>query len=486
MIPIRGFSPDLPTTTEGILVDCTQFIPYESGMRAADAPENYSAALAAECIGADALTKLDGSRRVFAGTSSKLYELSGTTWSDVSAGGGSYTLGATTRWCFTQFGDTSIASNIDEQIQTSNSGAFAAVATSPQAAVVEAVLSSGGGFVLAFNTIDATYGTRPDAWWCSAVNDVSSWTPSLSTLCATGRLLGAEGPIKAAKKFGSDRIVAYKDRSIYLGAFVGSPQVWSWEEVPGYGCVGLNAVANLGTAHFVVCEDNIYIFDGARPQPIADKCRRWFLDNSSGTYRYRTIVQYDRDLELVWIFFPSAGSSTGQPDTCLVYHVRTGEWGRADKSIEAALIFTQPSVTFDADTGTFDAAVGTFDEVPAGNRVLAVFNTSHILQTFTGDPSASSFTLHDIGEDSAVTSLTEARLRYMTTPDSASMSAFYSMATGDTVSVGLSQSAYDVPANGSNVFPIRQTARFHRLKFNFTGNCKVVGYAVKGKPAGAR
>ena len=485
MTPLLGFSPDLPTTSPGIIVDCSQIIPFEAGMRSANSPTAYSDALAAECLGSAVGTKLDGSRRVFAGTSSKLYELSGTSWGDVSRAG-SYTLGAVTRWCFTQFGDTSIASNIDTTIQTSTAGAFADQATAPKAAIVEAVLASGGGFVFAFNTIDATYGTSPDRWWNCAADDVTSWTPSISTQATTGRLLGFEGPITAAKKFGSDRIVAYKARSIYFGSYVGGDSAWIFQEIPGFGCVGLDAIANLGTAHFVIGEDSIYIFDGVRPNPIAPELRQWFIDNSSATYRYRTQVNYDRDKNLVWIFFPYIGSSNGQPDTCIVYHLLTKQWGRADRSIEAILTFISPTDTFDSGSGTFDADTGTFDDVPTGSKVLAVFNTSHILSLMTGSPGSSSFTLGDIGDDSIVSRLSEATLRYKTTPISASIDGFYTMATGLGQTTGLNQSAFDVPAVGLNKFTIRQTARWHRLKFNFTGDCRVIGYDVPLIPAGKR
>jgi len=482
---LLGFAPDLPSTTPGIMTDCDQYIPAEYGMRSANVPSAYSDALAAECLGSITLTKLDASRRVFAGTSTKLYELSGTTWSDVSRGG-NYSLGAITRWCFAQFGDTSLAANIDNVIQSSSSGAFANIATAPQAAVIESVLSSGGGFVFAFNTIDGTYGTRPDAWWCSAVNDQSSWTPSITTQCATGRLLGFEGPITAAKKFGSDKIVAYKAKSLYFGSYVGGDAVWSWQELPGFGCVGLDAVVNLGTAHFVVGVDDIYIFDGVRQIPVSEGVRKWFIDNCSATYKYRTIVQYERTNNLVWIFFPNSGSSDGRPDRAIVYHLTSKQWGRANNSIEAALLFTAPTATFDADSGTFDAATGTFDEVPAGTEILAIFSTSHVLSLMNGTPTASSFTLHDVGDDNQVSRLTEVVLRYMVEPDSSTCSAFSSMATGGGLTTGPTQNAYDVPANGSNRFPMRQTGRWHRLQFSFTGNCKTTGYLPNLVPAGRR
>jgi len=483
--PLLGFTPDASVTSPGVIADCEGMIPCNTGMEAAPTPSAYADALAAKCLGAATLTKLDGTRRVFAGTSTKLYELSGTTWTDVSRVG-DYALGAETRWSFTQFGDTSVLSSIDNVIQTSSSGAFADQATAPQAAIVEAVLSSGGGFVFAFNTIDATYGTSPDRWWCCAVNNVTSWTPSAATQATTGRLLGTEGKITAARKFGTDQIVAYKDGAMYVGYYVGGTTVWNWRELPGYGCVGLDAVANLGTAHFVVGREGMYIFDGSVPQPIDEKVRDWFLRNSSATYRSRTIVTYDKEAERVWINFPSSGSSTGDPDMTLVYHTRTREWGRADRSIEHAFLFNTPSATFDGDTVTFDAAEGPFDAASPGSRILAVFDTSRVLSLMNASAVSSSFTLHEIGDEAQVTRLTEATLRYELAPTSASCQAYSSMSTGSGVSTGDMQSAHDAPSSSLNRFPLRNNGRFHRLKFSFTGNVKVSGYRPKLLPAGAR
>lgn len=486
MNPIQGFSPDAPTTEPGVLLDCEDFIPYESGMTAAPSAVNYATAIAATCVGAATLTKTGGTRRVFAGTASKLYELNGTSWTDRSRAGG-YTLGATVDWSLAQFGDTSLAVNPDTVLQSTTSGAFADL-TAPKAKIVEPVLSSGGGFVFLFSTNEATYGLQEDRWWCSALNDVTSWTPSVTTQCATGRLLGATGPITAAKQLGSDRIAVYKAGSIYVGNYAGPPTVWDWQEIPIYGAAGLRSVCDIGTAHFVVGQEEIYIFDGARPVPVATgKLRQWFLDNSSAAYRYKTTVVFDRPSDQVWIFYVSLGSSTGTLDRVLVYHLKTGQWGRANRTVETAFIFNTPADTFDGSSGvSYDADSGTFDAVAPGENILAIFDSSHVLQTLNGSPGASSFTLHDIGDDSMVSRLTRARLRYMTKPTTASLSAFSSMATGVSVTTGDMQSAYDVPANGDNSFPLRQTARWHRLKFNFTGPCRVVGYDVPLIPAGNR
>jgi hypothetical protein len=485
MIPLLGFSPDSPTTTPGILLDCTNFIPYESGMEAAPSSVDYSAALAAACLGSEVLTKLDGSRRVFAGTGAKLYELSGTSWSDVSRGAG-YTLTGDNEWSFAQFGDTSLAVCLDAVLQSSTAGAFADL-TAPKAKIAVSVFSSGGGFVFLFNTNEATYSSSPDRWWCSALNDPTTWTPSVATQCTTGRLVGGDGGITAASALGPDRVVAFKANSLYLGNYVGPETVWAWTELKDFGCAGINAVADVGTALFVVGSDDIYIFDGARPVSIVtNKLRTWFNDNCSGTYRHKTIVKHYRKTDTVWIWYVSSGSGTGTRDSCLVYHLKTGQWGKADMTIESALLFTQPTITFDGDAGTFDAATDSFDTDIPGSKVLSVFTSSHVLANLNGTPNPSSFTLHDIGDDDQVTRLTTARLQYMTQPTSASMSAFGSMATGGLVTSGATQSANDVPANGVNAFPLRQTARWHRLKFNFTGSARVSAYRVPLTTAGRR
>ena len=106
MTPIAGFSPDADPTTPGVLTECTNIVPHPSGFKGAPSAVSVGAnALAAECRGAVVATKLDGSRRIFAGTQTKLYELNGTSWTDRSAGGGSSTGSSESRWSFCQFGD---------------------------------------------------------------------------------------------------------------------------------------------------------------------------------------------------------------------------------------------------------------------------------------------------------------------------------------------------------------------------------------------
>lgn len=477
MTPIAGFAPDADRTAPGVLTDCENVVPYEGGVKGAPtAISTTAAALAAECRGAVVATKLDGSRRIFAGTQTKLYELNGTSWTDRSAG--SYTGSSESRWSFCQFGDTTIASNLSDAMQSSSAGAFAAIAGAPKAKIV---VSASNNFVIAFNTNDGTYGQSPDRWWCCAQSDQTSWTPSVPTLANTGRLVAVEGAIQAALTLG-DYVVAYKNRAIFVGSFAGSPVVWQWNLIPGgeAGACGQEAVCDMGGAHFIVSNDNFWLFDGTRPVPIGTGVvRQWFLDNSSPVYRYRTKAIYDKQNNLVRVYYPSL-NSTGACDSTLVYHVLKKQWGRHNQTVEAPLNYISPGVTIDG-LNSYAATIDTLPNIPfdsqywlSGGQVAAQFDGSHQLVSLSGSTATSSFTTGDMGDDDAVTMIERARVRFEQSPTTATATGYYKMNEGDVLTTGPTNSIND------GKFDIRQSGRFHRIRFDFTGNHKE--YAFDAKP----
>lgn len=485
MKQIKGFAPDLPPTTAEVMADCVNIIPTADGNSSAPTPQPATgvAALAAPCRGAVSALKTDSTRRVLAGTQTRLYELIGGAWTDVSRAL-FYTGSADNRWSFAQLGDATIAANDNQVLQASTAGAFADIATAPKAKVVAAA----AGFVVAFNTQDGTYGDQGDRWWCSALFDHTSWTPAVATQATTGRLVAGGGEILAALPIGQ-QLVAYKERGLYLGSYVGAPVVWQWDQIPGeIGCVGPEAVCDIGGAHVFVGPDNIWLFDGTRPQPIAvDQVRQWFFENSSPQYRYRTIVQHERQNSRAWFFFPGPASSTGEPDRALVWHTVTKQWGFALIGIQAALTYSQPGLTFD---GLGAVGGGTFDTMPgisfdsqfwlAGARSLAVFSPASQLATLTGPAAASRFTTNDLGDDWRATKITSARIRFVMTPSSASVSGFTLANTGSTAVMGGSGTLAD------GKFDIRQSARWHRLLFTMTGDASFNGLDVDMKVGGRR
>lgn len=484
MTPLLGFTPDRDPTQPGVITDCTNLVPTEIGMEAAPSPVSPAGIgpLAAACRGAAVLTLLSGARRIFAGTSTKLYELSGTTWNDVSRGA-SYTGSVDARWSFAQFGNASLASDDNAPIQASvSSGAFADIAGAPVARIVIAV----GNFVLAFNTVDGTYGDSPDRWRCSAFQNHADWAVSVSTQANTGRLVGGGGEIVGAIALG-EQAIAFKPRAIFVGQYVGSPVVWQWSQVPGdVGLVGPEAVVDIGGALVGVGEENVWMFDGTRPVPIDDDVRAWLYRELSQTYRYRTKVAFDRQLGRVWIFFPSSASS-GEVDRALVYNLRSRRWGRADRVIEAVLAnYAAPGLTWDS----IGSVYSTWDSLPdipydsqfwlAGGRVFSIFDSAHQVQNMVGASTGCSLTTGDFGDDSQASMLTRARLRFLREPTSGSVAGRTKAGAGATLVTGGAGVLSDAR------FDLRQKGRWHRLSFDLVGPCHMNGVEADLKRTGTR
>jgi hypothetical protein len=487
MISLLGFTPDLEDPTPGVITACDQFIPYETGMTAA--PTNTTPtdvpALADDCQGAAVVTLLTGTRRVFAGTATKLYELEAGAWTDQTRTvGGNYSGGADTRWSFCQFGNATLASNKTDTMQRSvSTGAFADIAGgSPKAEIIFSV----SNFVMALNVNDGA--DKQDGWHCCAAFDETDWTESVTTQSASGRLVSTPGILTAGLRLG-EYAVAYKTNSIYLGQYVGPPAVWDWLLVPGggAGCVGKEALCDIDGAHFFVGDDNIWIFDGSRPVPIASNTvRQWFFDNSSAANRFKTKCVFDRQNNRVWVFFPSTSSDSC--DRALVYHLLTKQWGLADRDIQAALQYVSSGATFD----TWDDFGATFDTLPdisfdsqywlAGGSALSVFNTSNQLQTVTGAATSSTFTTGDAGDDDGRSLLTQVRLRYSAgmKPTTASATFFYKDNSGDAYTTG------DTVSEQEGKFDTFQDARWHKAQFNFTGDVDVTHIRPILKPSGER
>jgi hypothetical protein len=484
MIPLTGFAPDSDVTTPGVIVDCVNFIPYENGMEggpSATTPGDVPA-LAAACLGASVVTKLDGTRRVFAGAATALYELSAGAWSDQTrAVGGAYAATDDARWSFSQFGNATLAANKADTIQRSTSAEFADVSDAPKADIIFSV----GSQVMALNYNDGS--DTPDGWYVCAINDDTDWTPSLTTQCAKGRLVSAAGKITAGARLG-EYAVAYKQKSMYIGQYVGAPSVWDWTQVPGgeIGCLGKEALCDIGAVHFFIGDDNFWLFDGSRPRPVDGAPRQWFFDNSSPVYRYKTKCIYDRQNNRVWVFFPSTSSSVC--DRALVFHVKTGKWGRSDRSVEAVLNYIANGVTIDE----LDDLSTTIDGLPnisldsqywlAGGRALSAFNTSHQLQNLTGTSSSSSFTTGDVGDDDMTSLVTRVRLRFHPgyAPSTALVQMFGKFNSGDGYTTGPSSSMVNWK------FDVMQEANWHRATVSFTGPVRVTGAKAEFQDAGTR
>lgn len=479
MTPFTGFRPDLDPTTPGIIVNCDDLIPTTKGFKAM--PSSVAPALpalAAACVGGAVVSKLDGTTRLIVGTSTKLYEGASTSWTDRSRVGD---YSATTVWRFCQFGDTTLATNKADVLQASSSAAFADISGAPKASLIDAA----AGFVMLAATNDAGFGDSPDRWWCSSYQDATSgtaWTTSVVTQCTSGRLVDAPGPILAMKALGAD-FVAYKQNSMFIARYVGAPSVFNWLQIPGeIGCWSQEALVNIGSAHVFIGHDNIYEFDGSRPVPIGDEIKEWFFADLSKPYRYLISGLHEKSASRVWFFYPS-GTATSL-NAAIVYNYITRRWGKVSLNVEIPIAYLSGLITFDG----LGAIYSTFNDLPnvafdspfwmQSAQIPSIIDTAHTLQTLTGASAGCSITCGDIGDDTQLSLISRSRPRFIQSPTSGTMTNYYRDNLGDALTTDATTTM------NSGKFDVLRNARWHRLKYDFVGDCEIVGDVVSLAPDG--
>lgn len=473
-----GFAPDVDPTTPGVLTDCDALVPTQKGMAAANTPiptpypelpEAPRSAYVAEL--------LDGSRRTFVATGSAIREAVSNAWVDRSRAGG-YTGANRTR--FAVFGNAVLSTNRAEPIQQAlPGGGFSDIAGSPQALI----LVPASGFVVALNINGMTLGDVPDGWGCSAIRNQADWTPNVATQCAAGRLLDSPGAIRAGAALGGD-VVAYKATSMYLGRYVGPPLVWSWTRIPGdIGCPGGEALVTVGTRHFFIGPNDIYMFDGTVPEPIGSPVREWFFADLSNLNRDKIMGVADIARDLVYWYYPSVRSPDGEVDSCLIYNIKTRQWGKWSVPVQAVVQYSSGQVTYD-ELGDLYA---TYDDLPdisydspfwvADQTIPGVF-IGNKLHSLTGEPGASWLLTGDWGDLEAFSMLRRVTPRYARIPDNATATNFFRLQMGENDRTGNTIQI----ARGR--FDFLRSARWHRIRINQEGRALINGLSIDVKGAG--
>lgn len=490
-VKIIGFAPDLDISTPGIILDSAPgtygiaFIPTINGI----APPKtlrvaFPSALASPCKGSAAVRKVDDSRRLFAGTQTKLYE-AGSTWTDVS--GATYTGGVDNRWRFAQFGNDTIATNFADAMQVSaSSGAFSALGGSPpKAAIVETCQ----GFVMAFDYNDGV-NIYHDGWWCSALQNDGSWSPSIATQAANGRLLDTPGSIRAARAMGNI-MVAYKERSMYMGFYDGPPVIWRWQLVPGeIGAVSQEAVVNVlingSPAQIFAGFDGFYIFDGTRPVSIGDPLKKWFNTNVSAQYRYKIQAMHDRQNQTVYFYLPD---SSGNLSFCVPYNYRADRWGYLSliNPIQAAIEYLGLGVTYES-LGTLYT---TYDNLPAipydspfwtsGAPIAAVFASNNILNTYTGSGDTSGFKCGYTGSNDTFFTLTRIRPKFNIYPAS---EVSFQGTLYYTQNLGATPSNVPIPSLNNGKMDVLKSSKWFAPQFIGSDDYEMTGYSLIGEEDG--
>lgn len=174
VLPFPDYRPDVSDMNADYTSSVLNVLPHADGYGPFAGPNQFSEALSAACRGIFFARKTDGSILIFAGTSTKLWMLDNTylTWTDVSAGAGTYTALSTNRnWSFAQFNNYVIATQANDDVQVYEIGvssAFADLTGSPPRAAYVSVVNR---FVVLSGLASAP---RRVHW--SGLNAVTTWT----------------------------------------------------------------------------------------------------------------------------------------------------------------------------------------------------------------------------------------------------------------------------------------------------------------------
>lgn len=386
MIQFPPFEPDRSSFATGaspLVINCA---PVADGWGPLPQFVALSSALASAPKGAIAVRTSSGSYRIFAATTTGLYELNTAnwTWTDVSRlAGGAYACPPTDNWSMAPFGSYLIATQIadDPQYIDINSGTnFAALPGSPPRAKY---VGSAGGFVILANLTGNPTGLRT-----SGIDDAGFWTVGLrlsgdQTLPdgedISGLFSGETGCLIFQKK---------KIRQLSVTADTNYPFAISPVNA-SRGVIAPLSITGIGPDLFgYLSADGFCI--GVEGRSIGtERVDRWFFstidqaqvqDVRGGTDPYKK--------HFLW----QATKADGTRFT-VGYNWAQDRWFYSDLNSSHLVDLVTPSVTWDGASALFaswDAATVAWDSrvLIGGAPTFAGFDSSYRLGFFTGTPMA--------------------------------------------------------------------------------------------------
>jgi hypothetical protein len=389
MIPVGPWAPDMPDFQNQGSTEALNVIPKAASYGPFPSFASISTALNSRCQGAIFARKSDGSGVIIAGDVTKLYRLSGVSFSNVSRlSGGAYAAAADGVWNFVQFGPFIYAFNgIDapQQFNIDSDSNFSAMSGSPPMAVYGAVV---GDFVMTGQQASA----RNRVQW-GPINQSGSWTPSQVTQ-ADSQDLPDGGWVQGLVGLEQAGII-FQEFCIRRCAYVGPPLIFQFGKVAdNIGATIPGSIANYKDFIFFADRSGFYMIAGGyQLAPIGEqRVNRYFWNDVDQNYLHRVSAAVDPVNALYVISYPGAGNSGGNPNKMLVYAYNLDRWARGAPG-DLDMVFsgaTQSGFTLeqlDSVSASLDALPFSLDSVVwtgIARRLVGGFDTGHKLGFFNG------------------------------------------------------------------------------------------------------
>jgi hypothetical protein len=533
-VSLLGFSPDLDPSTRGILTNSAALVPTEQGyfgnasiFQAFGSQATSSGGLQyGTCTGMfySPSTYKNTTANQTSGIVLAAFDSGGisllennvfTNWTNGVGvlGGIPWPVGGAAR--FTQFGNDIIAVNQGASPQVWNvQGAtnfFTALGGSPpKGSVVQSVSN---------NFVFITGAAAPyDDWSTAAAGTDNSWTPSLTTLAATGRLEDTNGPITALKPlYQLLSFACYKQTATYLGQFVGPPTIWQFTPIStAIGTFSQESVVDIGGIHVFPSFYDFYAFDGDSLQKIDTPLHDYFYKTCNITACSQPaqpgspvtsspsniIGAFDYLSNTVFWFFPTTGTVL---DTWIAWNIKSNKWTKGGLPTGSAS-FTGAITPFFGPYGKYGdvngvlqstafqvgvmtqavAPVSTvgfgYEPFPIASQLYGFGGTN--VTNYSPDPTAQ-FTTGDIGDGLHYFLVTRVRPKFERFPlniGQITLNGFIKTDLGSTAA----QVTGPIPMDIYGWFNMRQSGKWHSFQINLGDQVILSELEVEMVPQGIR
>jgi hypothetical protein len=384
VIPFAEWRPDMPDLSPWAR-EALNVVPAEESYSPLNALSGVSNALANRAQGAAWFRGTAGATKMFAGDASKLYLLSGTTWSDVSrTAGGTYAPGSDGNWRFTQFGSLALAVNgVDapQKFDLATGTNWTALGGTPPVATFIATVRDFAAM--------GKIGSTPQRVQWSGINNPEVWG-SIPANQADFQDLPDGGNVTGL--VGGEIGLIFQETSIRRMSYEGAPIVFRIDKIANeLGASIPNSIASTVDMAFFLHKSGFYMVQaGQTVVPIGrGKVDRTFWREFDESSHFRSAAAIDPVRGLYVFAYPSNGSN-GTPNRLLIYNWRTERWARATVSCE--LIFggvSQQGYTLEQldPFGSVDTLPYSLDSSFWTGKVsllLFAFDTSHKSGSFSG------------------------------------------------------------------------------------------------------
>jgi len=411
---------------------------------------------------------------VFAGGATKLFRLDGSTlnMSDVSKSGGYSNI---SKWRFSQFGDTIIAANNINKLQSFTLGSSTTFNDLAVDAPVAKYVTTIRDFVVTAN-LDS--GTSPNKVQWSDINDETDWTAGGASQ-SDFQIVSDGGNITGLT--GGETGLVLLERAIVRMTYIGSPFFFQFDSIArGIGCVEGNSVTQYGGLTFFLGEEGFYACDGQTVTAIGnEKIDRWFWGNANPSKLDMMSATVDPFRKIVvWNFIDNFAKRN-----ILIYNWQVKKWSYASTDVDYVASSATAGATLEGMDlyGNMDTIETSFDSpLFSGGKFLFSGARGAKVVTFSGQPSAAQIDTGLIGSE-APSVVTLAR------PLVDTGSADVAIASQVRLNQVVDFSVY-TPSTDENRVSLRSAGKYHKLSIKPTGAqwSNVIGVDIEITGQGTR